>query len=146
MHGAVLNSLALKQFGFDARTKTPPGGIIVRKPGTNEPWGLIMETAFLPVFEKTPPLTPAQEAEGTKAAHLMCAEAGITTAHEGASRLAQLQTMKRATHAGANLIAVVAYPFITDLDRVLAEFPVSGWGRYDRHFKIGGDLAMSQTA
>ncbi len=138
MHGAVLNSLALKQFGFDARTKTPPGGIIVRKPGTHEPWGLIMETAFLPVFEKTPPLTPAQEAEGTKAAHLMYAEAGITTAHEGATHLAQLQTMKRATDVGANLIDVVAYPFITDLDKVLAEFPVSGWGQYDRHFRIGG--------
>jgi hypothetical protein len=38
MHGAVMNSIALKQFGFDASTKTPPGGIIVRKPGTNEPW------------------------------------------------------------------------------------------------------------
>ena len=138
MHGAVLNSLALKQFGFDARTKTPPGGIIVRKPGTNEPRGLIMETAFLPVFEKTPPLTPAQEIEGTKAAHLMYAEAGITTAHEGATHLAQLQTIKRAADAGANLIDVVAYPFITDVDKVLVEFPVSGWGQYDRHFKIGG--------
>ena len=37
MHGTVLNSLALKKYGFDARTKTPPGGVIVRKPGTNEP-------------------------------------------------------------------------------------------------------------
>lgn len=58
MHGAVLNSLALKQYGIDAKTKTPGGGVIVRKPGTSEPYGLIMETAFLPVFEKTPPLTP----------------------------------------------------------------------------------------
>jgi predicted amidohydrolase YtcJ len=37
MHGAAMNSLALKMFGFDAKTKTPAGGIIVRKPGTNEP-------------------------------------------------------------------------------------------------------------
>jgi predicted amidohydrolase YtcJ len=138
MHGAVMNSLALKQFGFDAKTKTPAGGIIVRKPGTNEPWGLIMETAFLPVFEKTPPLTPQQEVEGTKAAQRMYAEAGITTAQEGATHLAQLQTIKRATDAGANVIDVVAFPFVTDADKILAEFPIDGWGKYNQRFKIGG--------
>ena len=138
MHGAVLNSLALKQYGIDAKTKTPPGGIIVRKPGTNEPYGLIMETAFMTVFEQTPPLTPEQEIEGTKAAHRMYAEAGITTAHEGATHLAQLQTIKRAADAGANSIDVVAFPFVTDLERILAVFPVEQWGKYNQRFKIGG--------
>ncbi len=138
MHGAVLNSLALKQFGFDSKTKTPAGGIIVRKPGTNEPWGLIMETAFLPVFEKTSPMTPAQEVEGTKAGQMMYAEAGITTAQEGATHLALLQTIKRATDAGANIIDVVAFPFVTDVDKILAEFPLASWGKYDRRLKIGG--------
>ena len=98
MHGAVMNSVALKQFGFDSKTKTPGGGVIVRKPGTSEPWGLIMETAFLPVFEKTPPMTPAQEVEGTKAAQRMYAEAGITTAR-GRDPPSQLKTIKRATDA-----------------------------------------------
>lgn len=138
MHGAVLNSLALKYYGIDAKTQTPAGGIIVRKPGTNEPYGLIMETAFLPVFEKTQPLTAQQEMEGTKAAHRMYAEAGITTAHEGATHLAQLQTIKRAADAGAHSIDVVAYPFITDVEKILGEFPVAGWGKYHQRFKIGG--------
>jgi predicted amidohydrolase YtcJ len=138
MHGTVLNSMAMKLFGFDANTKTPPGGVIVRKPGSNEPYGLIMETAFLPVFEKTPTMTPEQEIAGTKAGQMMYAETGITTAHEGATHLANLQTMKRATDAGANIIDVVAYPFITDLDKILVEFPAASWGKYDRHFKIGG--------
>jgi predicted amidohydrolase YtcJ len=138
MHGAVLNSLALKHYGIDAKTKTPAGGVIVRRPGTNEPYGLIMETAFLPVFEKTPPLTPEREIEGTKAAHRMYAEAGITTAHEGATHLAQLQTIKRAADAGAHSIDVVAYPFITDVEKILAEFPVADWGKYNQRFKIGG--------
>jgi predicted amidohydrolase YtcJ len=138
MHGAVLNSLALKQFGIDAKTKTPAGGVIVRKPGTNEPWGLIMETAFQSVFEQTPPLTPQQEIDGTKAAQRMYAEAGITTAQEGATHLAQLQTIKRATEAGANSIDVVVFPFVTDLNKILTDFPVAAWGKYDRHLKIGG--------
>ncbi|MCU0306153.1 MAG: amidohydrolase family protein [Thermoanaerobaculales bacterium] len=138
MHGAVMNSLALKKYGISAATKTPAGGVIVRKPGTNEPWGLIMEMAFLPVMEQQEPMTPDQEIEWTRAGQRLYAEAGITTAHEGATHLAALRTIRRATDAGANVIDVVAYPFVTDLENILAEFPVSGWGKYDRHFKIGG--------
>jgi len=138
MHGTVLNSLAMKKYGYSAETKTPPGGVIVRKPGTNEPYGLIMETAFLPVVEKTAPMTPEQEIAWTKAGQLLYAENGITTAHEGATHLAQLQTIKRASDAGANIIDVVAFPFITDLDNILKEIPVAEWTKYNKGFKIGG--------
>lgn len=51
MHGAVLNSLALKKYGISASTPTPAGGVIVSKPASQEPWGLIMETAFIPVSQ-----------------------------------------------------------------------------------------------
>ncbi len=138
MHGAVLNSLALQKYGYSAATKTPPGGIIVRKPGTNEPYGLIMETAYLPVMEKSEVMTPEQEIAASKAGQMMYAEAGITTAQEGATHLAQLQIIKRASDAGANVIDLVAYPFITDLDNILKEFPVGGWLKYNNHLKIGG--------
>ena len=67
MHGAVLNSAALQKWGISAKTKTPAGGIIVRKPGTQEPYGLIMETAYLPIFASLPQPTQAQEVEWTKA-------------------------------------------------------------------------------
>ncbi len=138
MHGAVLNSLALKKYGISAETKTPPGGVIVRKPGTNEPYGLIMEMAFLPVMEQQEPLTSIEEIELTKAGQMLYAEAGITTAQEGATHLAQLQTIKRASEAGAHLIDVVAFPFIADLANVLEEFPLATWGKYVRGLKIGG--------
>jgi predicted amidohydrolase YtcJ len=138
MHGAVLNSLGMKKYGYSSETKTPPGGVIVRKDGTNEPYGLIMETAFLPVVEKSAAMTTEQEIAWTKAGQMLYAEAGVTTAHEGATHLAPLQTIKRATDAGANIIDVVAYPFITDLDNILKEFPVADWGKYNKGFKIGG--------
>jgi len=138
MHGAVMNSLALTKYGIDASTKTPPGGVIVRKPGTEEPWGLIMETAFLPVVEQAEPMTAQQEIEWSRAGQMLYAQAGVTTAHEGASHLPQFQTMKRASEAGAHIIDVVAYPFVTDVDKVLAEHPVTEWGKYKNHFKLGG--------
>jgi len=138
MHGGVMNSAALKKFGFSAATKTPAGGVIVRKPGTNEPYGLVMETAYLPVFAAMPKPTPEQEIEWTRAGQRLYAEAGITTAHEGATHAEDLEVMKRAAAGGANLIDVVAFPFITELKAILEKHPVGGWGKYDRHFKIGG--------
>ena len=138
MHGTVMNSLALKKYGISAETKTPLGGVIVRKPGTQKPWGLIMETAFLPVMEQSEPMTAQQEIEWTQAGQMLYAETGVTTAHEGATHLPQFQTMRRAAEAGVNIIDVVAYPFITDVDKVLAELPVTEWGKYNKRFKVGG--------
>jgi predicted amidohydrolase YtcJ len=138
MHGAVMNSLALKKYGYSAENQTPPGGVIVRKPGSNEPWGLIMETAFLPVFEQAEPMTARQEVEWTRAGQMLFAEAGITTAQEGSTTFGPFESLRRATDAGANIIDVVAYPFITELDKVLAVAPVNEWGTYRNRFKIGG--------
>ena len=138
MHGVVMNSAALLKYHITSDTKTPPGGVIVRKPGTNEPWGLIMETAYLPVFAALPKPTREEEVAWSRAGQMLYAKAGVTTAHEGATHSDEIELIKRATVGGANIIDVVAYPFITDLDKVLERNPVSGWGRYDRHFKIGG--------
>jgi predicted amidohydrolase YtcJ len=138
MHGAVLNSAAMKNWGISAATETPPGGVIVRKPGTNEPYGLIMETAFLPIFGSLPLPSPKEELEWSRAAQVMYAENGITTAHEGATHLKDIQLIQRATDAGVNLIDIVVFPFITDLDEILKEFPIESWGKYHNRLKIGG--------
>lgn len=138
MHGAVLNSAAMKKWNISATTKTPPGGVIVRKPGTQEPYGLIMETAYLPIFASLPQPTKAQEVEWSKAGQLLYAQQGITTAHEGATHLGDLELMKRAAVGGATLIDVVAYPFITDLEAILKKYPKEAWGKYENRIKIGG--------
>jgi hypothetical protein len=138
MHGAVLNSAAMKKWGISAQIKTPPGGVIVRKPGTQEPWGLIMETAYLPIFASLPQPTKEQEVEWSKAGQKLYAQHGVTTAQEGATHLADLELMKRAAAGGATLIDVIAYPFITDLEKVLAKYPKQTWGAYDNRLKIGG--------
>ena len=137
MHGAVMNSLALKYYEISTETETPPGGVIVRKPGTNEPWGLIMETAFIPVMEKSEPMTAQQELDWTRAGQMLYAATGVTTAHEGATHFPQFQTIKRASDAGANIIDIVAHPFILDVDKVLAEHPLEKWTKYENRFKVG---------
>ena len=138
MHGAVLNSAAMKLYGISAETETPPGGVILRKPGSNEPAGLVMETAYLPIFTSLPKPTAEQEVEWSRAGQMLYAAAGVTTAHEGATHAPELALMQRAAAAGASIIDVVAYPFFTDLDAVLAKNPRDTWGRYVNRLKLGG--------
>jgi predicted amidohydrolase YtcJ len=138
MHGAVLNSAAMKKYGISAATKTAPGGVIVRKPGSREPLGLIMETAFLPVLHQLPRPDAKAEHDGSIAAQKLYASYGITTAQEGATHEADMELMQRVGATGANLIDIVAYPFVTDFDAILAKNPVATWGRYINRVKLGG--------
>jgi len=138
LHGAVLNSAAFKKYGISAATKTPPGGIIVRKKGSNEPEGLIMETAWIPIFGSLPKPTPAEEVEWSKAGQMIYAAAGITTAQEGATHASDIAIMQRAAAGGATIIDVIAFPFILDLDAILKDNPVSTFGTYRNHLKLGG--------
>jgi predicted amidohydrolase YtcJ len=138
MHGAVLNSAALTQYGISAATQTPPGGVIVRKTGSNEPSGLVMEAAYLPIFSQLPRPNAEQEVSWSRAGQMLYAAAGITTAHEGATHAAELALMQRAAAAGANIIDVIAYAFFTDFDKVLEKNPIGSWGKYVNRLKIGG--------
>lgn len=138
MHGAVLNSAAMRMFDITAATKTPPGGVIVRKQGSTEPDGLVMETAFLPIFAAMPKPTPSQEIAWSRAGQMLYAAAGITTAHEGLTHAADVELIYRAAEGGANLIDVVSYPFILELDEVLSKHPPQEFGSYRNRVKLGG--------
>jgi predicted amidohydrolase YtcJ len=137
-HGAVLNSRAFEKYGISAATKTPPGGVIVRKAGSDEPAGLIMETAYLPVFSNRVAPTPQQELDQLRFAQNLYAAAGVTTAQDGASHGNDLAVLQRAAGREALYIDVVAYPFFTDLDKILADNAPATWGKYANRLKIGG--------
>jgi predicted amidohydrolase YtcJ len=138
MHGAVLNSAAFEKFGLKDGMKTPEGGVIARKPGTQELDGLIMETAYLPVFSALPNPTPEQVLASGKAGQMIYAKAGITTAQEGATHVSQLEVLQDLAARKMLFIDVVSYPFILDLDKVLEKNPASSFGVYNNRLKLGG--------
>ncbi|KPK77064.1 MAG: hypothetical protein AMJ79_04545 [Phycisphaerae bacterium SM23_30] len=59
-HMSVANSLALKMASVTAQTPDPPGGIIVRKPNSKEPAGVLRETAASLVSRIIPPHSKAE--------------------------------------------------------------------------------------
>lgn len=138
LHGAVLNSAALDKYGITADTETPPGGVIVRKEGSNEPAGLVMEAAYEPIFSQLPRPTPADAMERLEAGQQLYAAAGITTAQEGATFLLDLAILKTGAKANKLFIDVVAFPFVSDFAQILRTNPRETWGRYDGGLKLGG--------
>ena len=137
-HGAMLNSRALAKFGITAATPTPPGGVIGRQPGSQEPTGLLFETAFLPIFAKLPAPAPDEQVELLRTGQELYASQGITTAQEGATMKEQLDLLRLAARRGLLEIDVVALPFITEIDEIFAGRPPVADKDYSGRLRIGG--------
>ena len=137
-HGAVLNSAAFAKFGYKDGMPTPEGGVIARKPGTQDLEGLVMETGYLQAFSNLPQVTEATEVAAAKAGQQIYAAAGVTTAQEGATHENQLKQLQRLAAKGVLFLDVVSYPFILDLDKILVRNPPATFGAYTNHLKLGG--------
>ncbi len=137
-HGAVLNSAAFRKFNITAKTPTPPGGVMVRKPGTREPAGLLMETAYLPVFAQLPKPTEEELLKRLDGAQQIYARNGYTTVQEGATHAHDVEFLKKGASQKLLYLDVVSLPLFLDLAKALEQNPPGTWGRYDNRLKLGG--------
>ncbi|GMR17026.1 MAG: amidohydrolase [Gammaproteobacteria bacterium] len=136
-HGAVLNSRALEFAGINATTATPPGGIINRLPGSSEPAGLLMETAYLPVFESIPQPSADELLQLMQPAQMMYASAGYTHAYEGFTHLKDLHFLQRAAEEGAIFLDISVLPGFTEAAEWMHD-PQYRFGEYHRGLKLQG--------
>jgi predicted amidohydrolase YtcJ len=137
-HMVVVNSYALKLSGIDSTTEDPPGGVIIRKPGTQEPTGLLQEKASALVKRSTiPKLSEEEEMELFKEQEQLYASYGITTAQEGRTIFESVKFLERAAAAKALYIDVVSLADYSGLDRLLAD-TTHKFGVYDNHLKLEG--------
>ncbi len=151
-HGAVLNSKAFAEVGYDATTPTPDGGVIVRKPGTNVPAGLIMETAFLPLFGNMPQPGERELLDTLDEAQQIYARAGVTTCQEGATLAKDVHLLRKGADEGLLYLDVASLPFILEVAELMKDFapdfegaPMElperageAFGRYRNHLKLQG--------
>lgn len=121
-HGAVLNTAAFKAVGYDENTKTPPGGIINRVPGSNTPAGFIMETAFLPIFGNMPQPSERELLDTLDEAQQIYASAGVTTCMEGATHAKDLAFLRKGAAEGLLYLDVVSLPLILEVPALLREY------------------------
>jgi predicted amidohydrolase YtcJ len=110
-HLAAFNSKALEVAGITAQTPDPPGGVIRRKPGSQEPDGVLEETAMIPVAYK---LIGRVGNDGARtffrAGTELWARFGYTTAQEGRPMPPQVAVMRQVADAGELKIDVAVYP------------------------------------
>jgi predicted amidohydrolase YtcJ len=121
-HGAVLNSAAFKTVGYDENTPTPPGGFINRIEGTNKPAGLIMETAFLPIFGNMPQPSECELLDTLNEAQQIYASAGVTTCQEGATHAKDLKFLRTGAAEGLLYLDMVSLPLIFEIPALLKEY------------------------
>jgi len=137
LHGAVLNTVALRVCKITADTATPEGGVIARNPdGT--PAGLLMETAYALIVPYLPQPTDDEMLARFKAGQEIYAAAGITTAQEGATLSHDVELLQKAAEQNLLFIDVVAYPFIRDAEKILENNSTDTFGKYQNRLKLGG--------
>jgi predicted amidohydrolase YtcJ len=142
-HGAMLNSRALAAYDVTAATPTPPGGVIGREPGSNEPNGLLFETAFMPIFAKVPGPDGEEVLEILESGQEIYLRQGITTAQEGATMKHQLDLLRILAGRGGLELDLVVLPFITEIDEVFGDAPPRNEPEYKNRLRIGGVKIVS---
>jgi hypothetical protein len=81
-HMALANSVALRRAGITAATPDPDGGMIERDRRTQEPTGILKDTAMELVLRVIPPLTEAQMESAVLRALAEARRLGVTSVHD----------------------------------------------------------------
>lgn len=135
-HGAVLNSRAFAAIGYDETTPTPEGGVIVRREGSNEPLGLVMETAWFPAARALPQPQGEARFENIKLAQAFYARNGVTTAQDGLTSMEGFTLFKEAAQRGDLYLDLVALGSSEELDAFAAQ--KAQYADYHDRLKLGG--------
>jgi predicted amidohydrolase YtcJ len=119
-HMGVVNSRVLKLANITAQTPERPGGVIYRKPGTQEPSGLLRDNAMGLVEGLIPPPSEAEIAEAVRAAMAEAAQAGVTSVQDmdgsdAATRRKLFRLYQRLAKSGQVTL------------RVDLRWPLAGW-------------------
>lgn len=84
-HMALANSFVLHLVGITRQTPDPPGGTIVRDPGTGEPTGILKDAAMDAVYSLIPASTAADMLEAARRALAEAKKYGVTSIQDVSS-------------------------------------------------------------
>ena len=141
-HLAAVNSAGLDAANINSLTENPDGGVIRRRPDSQEPNGVLEETAAMPIvlgeFSK---IEPDRLAEMFREAADLHASYGITTVQDGAATPADINVWREAGLAEEFPVDIVAYPIAINLDDEALD--AVQWSKeYLGGFRVGGVKLM----
>jgi len=135
-HLGVLNSTGLEKLGINASTEDPSGGVIRRLPGSQEPDGVLEETAVFTAYQALPKPPAEQVLQQLPGAQRYYASHGITTVQEGAATQENVSILETAAKQGSLFLDVVAYPMWTPGSAAMPALKPTR--EYTARFRIGG--------
>ena len=136
-HMGVANSKGLAAMKVTAASKNPDGGNIARIKGSNEPNGLVQETAMYPFVRRMLEVLEPNQAKFFEQTQDYYAKNGLTTAHNGSTARNTIQFFQKQADAGKLKIDLVALAGVSDLDENLADKDFV-WKTYQNGFKVQG--------
>ncbi len=138
VHLATVNSTALAAAAIDSATANPSGGVIRRRAGSDEPNGVLEETAAMPLVIGQILRSSAEETEALfRASAEMHASYGITTVQDGATTPEDVELLRMSAANEPYPIDVVAYPLGNRLDDEALAASVAD-REYSGGFRVGG--------
>jgi len=138
LHGAVLNTAGFAKANYDVFAPTPPGGMTVRKPNSNEAAGLVMEHSFLPIYMKMPSPSEQEQLDLFGAAQTFYASNGYTTTQDAPMEPSTRPLYHKAADQGRLFIDIVGYANWLEFPELLKTGAEPFKEGYRNRFRIGG--------
>ncbi|MGP5631273.1 MULTISPECIES: amidohydrolase [Psychrobacter] len=136
-HMGVANSSALAAMDITADSQSPEGGNIARVKGSNEPNGLLQETAMYPLMYQLLKTLEPKQAQFFDQTQDYYAKYGVTTAQDGSTTRDAIQFFQKQADDGKLKIDLVSLAGVSDLDKNLADKDFK-WQTYQNGFKVQG--------
>ena len=136
-HMGVANSLGLQKLKFDETTVNPEGGNIDRLPNSQEPSGLVQETAMYPFVRNMLEILASKQAEFFEITQNYYASNGITTAQDGMTDRNTIKFFQSQADEGKLEIDLIALAGYSELDSNLADTSLV-FKKYKNGFKVQG--------
>ena len=115
-HMVLANSLALKIAGITAKTPVPPGGEILKDPGTGEPTGILKDAAMELVIRHIPAPNLESNLKAAEAALGEAARNGVTSTHDMAYSARNLSVYRELLDSGKLTCRVFLYVPIAEVE------------------------------
>lgn len=136
-HASWANSLAMEKAGLTAEAIDPPGGRIIRKPGSRDPEGVFVDEAESYINDVVPaPLPSDRDIALRKAQDLLLAN-GITAVADMGTSAEDWHTFRRAGDIGALKLRIISYANSVETMALIAGPRPTPW-LYEDRLRLNG--------